>query len=861
MFRQYFRAKREHPDEILFFRMGDFYEMFFDDAKLAAKVLGIALTSRSKDPEAAPMAGVPYHSASGYINRLIKNGYRVAICEQLEDPSRAKGLVERGVVRVITPGTVMEEELLDSGRSNYLCAVNPAGGTVGLAWVDVSTGRFELAEVEAARTQDEIAALAPGELVLPQSLMEGSGEQMEALISSLNVPLSGHPDYAFDSETAHATLCAHFGTTTLEAFDCEALDPAVGSAGAVLDYLRKTHKGTLAQIRRMKRVVVGDRVVIDRSTRWSLELVETMRDRDKRGSLLGVLDDTRTAMGARLLREWVLQPLRVQDVIRGRLDAVGELVDSVPLRERLTRALSGTADVERISARVATGGATPRDLVSLAHMLNAVPGLREILTEAASGLLVETREGLDAAPDVAELIGRAIVPDPPATIAEGLVIRDGHDAGLDELRAIASDGKAWIERFEKSETERTKIPSLKIGFNRVFGYYIEVTNTYRDRVPAEYTRKQTLKNAERYITPELHGFQDKLLSADERSRALEAKLFRNVVAQVAEATDRLQANARRLALLDVLVSLARVAVARVYAKPEMVDEPVIEIGAGRHPVLEYVMPAGEFVPNDATLDGSGKRLLVVTGPNMAGKSTYIRQVALITLMAHIGSFVPAARARIGLVDRIFTRVGASDELARGQSTFMVEMTEAARILNNATDRSLVILDEVGRGTSTYDGVSIAWSICEYLHDRTRSLVLFATHYHELTALADVLDGVANLNVAVTEWGGQVTFLRRIVPGGTDKSYGLHVAKIAGVPGEVVARADEILKRLEESAPNIDHKSESAGKGPTARSVQLSLFAPAPHPVLELLGRTDVDATTPLEALKLLVELKKRTEAK
>jgi len=860
MFRQYFRAKREHPDEILFFRMGDFYEMFFDDAKLAARVLGIALTSRSKDPDAAPMAGVPCHSAAGYINRLIKSGYRVAVCEQLEDPASAKGLVERGVVRIITPGTVVEEELLDGARCNYLCALNPAGEAAGLAWVDVSTGSFELAEVESPRVLDEIAALAPSELLVPQSRLERDDEWAGMLKSSLDVPLSGHPDYTFDSETAHATLCAHFGTTTLEAFDCNRLDAAVGSAGAIVDYLRKTHKGTLAQIRGLKRTTASDRVVLDRSTRWSLELVETMRDRDKRGSLLGVLDETRTAMGARLLREWVLRPLRLREPIERRLGAVAELVESVAMREHLSRALSGLADMERISARVAMGSASPRDLVALAKSLGAVPTLREILQEAAGGLLVETREGLDPVRDVANLIEHAIVPDPPATVADGRVIRDGYDAALDELRSIAADGVAWVKRFERDEARRTGIPSLKVGYNRVFGYYIEVTNAHRERVPAEYTRKQTLKNAERYITTELREFQDRLLSADERSRALEAKLYGKVLDRVGAATERLQANAQRLALLDVLACLARVATARGYCKPEIADEPTIEIAGGRHPVLEVAMPSGEFVPNDAMLDGGGRRLLVVTGPNMAGKSTYIRQVALITLMAHVGSFVPATKARIGLVDRIFTRVGASDELARGRSTFMVEMTEAARILNNATPRSLVILDEVGRGTSTYDGVSIAWSICEYLHDRSRSLVLFATHYHELTAMADVLDGVANLNVAVAEWGGKVTFLRRIVPGGTDKSYGLHVARIAGVPEEVVERAGEILHRLESEAPSIDHRGDAGGRrGPVTKPVQLPLFASAPHPLVELVKEINVDETTPLEALKLLEELKRRLE--
>ncbi len=856
------RFKKAHEGAILFFRMGDFYEMFYDDAKTASRVLGLTLTSRSKGEDAVPMAGFPYRAAEPYIKRLIAAGYKVAICEQIQDPAEAKGLVERDVVRIVTPGTVTEDNLLEAKAHNYLAAVCRNGQTAGLAWVDLSTGEFMAEDVEADRLATELARIAPAECLAPESDAQPESSLAELIRQGAEAMLTPRPDWEFGRDAAYRALCEHFGVASLDGFGCEDLGPALGSAGAVLAYLQETQKTSLGHICKISRCSPDDRVVLDRATQVSLELVRTLRTQETRGSLLWVLDQTVTSMGGRRLREWLLAPLRDADRIRARHLAVKELTEQAAARRDLRAALKRIYDVERIAAKVSCGRANARDLVSLRQSLEALPDVRAALDACRAPLLAELRDRLDLLDDVRVLIASAINPDPPIAVTEGGVIREGYDADLDRLRHIASSGKSWIARFQAEEIERTGIPSLKVGFNKVFGYYLEVTNTHKDKVPERYICKQTLKNAERYITPELKEYEAQVLTAEERSKEVEYKLFQEVRRRVAEQTRRLQETADAAARLDVLASLAETAVDRRYCMPEMAEEPVLDIRDGRHPVLEAMQQEEEFVPNDTILGGDAGLMMVITGPNMAGKSTYIRQVALITLMAHMGSFVPAKRARIGLTDRIFTRVGASDELARGQSTFMVEMTETANILNNATERSLIIFDEVGRGTSTFDGVSIAWAICEFVHEHLRSRTLFATHYHELTELALSLDGVRNYNVAVREWEDEVVFLRRIVEGGADKSYGIHVARLAGLPREVIDRAREILQRLEAAAVDGENKPAFAPpkkKSKKKKSEQMLLFTPPQDAVAQELEKLDIDSLTPLEALAKLAEFKKRIE--
>ncbi len=867
MMRQYMAFKTKHPDALLLFRMGDFYEMFFDDAKLAARVLGLAPTTRDKGTNPVPMAGFPHHAAEGYIKRLIDVGVRVAVCDQVQDAREAKGLVERDVTRIITAGTLTEDDILDERANNFLAAVaggvgGPGAGAFGLAWVDLSTGKFEAEDVPAEALGDSLRRVAPVECLLPEADGADGAEEHPAVgFLPEGCAVSRRPAWEFGRGDAHRRLTGHFGTATLDGFGCEGLGPAIGAAGAVLAYLEETQKGRLGHIRRIEPFTAGRYLALDRTTLRSLELVETMRGAERRGTLLGVLDHTQTPPGARLLRRWILTPLREVGAIEERLDAAEELVGGRHLREGLAERLRRIYDIERLTTRIACARASARDLVALRTSLDQVPELQGELREVRCALLAGLKGRLDSVPEAAGLIASAIRADPPAVLAEGGIIRDGFRPELDELRKTARDGKSWIASFEAEEVQRAGIPSLKVGFNRVFGYYIEVTNTHRDKVPEHYIRKQTLKNAERYITPELKEWESRVLSAGERANELELEIFHEVREQVAGHAARLQATAQAVAELDVLLSLATVAAEGGYVRPRITEAAQLIIEDGRHPVLDEVMDE-PFVPNSVAMDGREVKLLVVTGPNMAGKSVYIRQTALLVLMAQMGSFIPAKAATVGIVDRIFTRVGSSDEQARGQSTFMVEMVEVANILNCATDRSLIILDEVGRGTSTFDGVSIAWATAEHIHERIGARTLFATHYHELAQLAETLGGVRNLNVAVREWQGEVIFLHRIVPGHTDQSYGIHVAKLAGVPREVVQRASGILAHLEEHAVRPDAGAESQGKGqakPRPKQVQMSLFQPLDAEVREEFLKLDVDALTPIEALQRLVEIKRKLE--
>jgi DNA mismatch repair protein MutS len=834
--KQYLQIKAQHPDAIVFFRLGDFYETFDQDAEIAARELDLVLTSRPvAKNQRVPMAGVPYHAIEGYIARLIEKGYRVAIAEQVGEVT-GKGLVAREVTRVVTPGTVVEPALLDEKRPNYLAAVVVEEGRAGLAYADITTGEFATAQLDAGAVAQELARLQPRECLIPAE----TGEEQP----TNGMHITPLPSYRFELGAARQTLLDHFEVATLDGFGCTGKPLAIRAAGAVIHYLRETQKGALAQVVGLSTYTTERFMTLDAATRRNLELVETIRERKARGSLLGVLDLTLTPMGGRLLRARLAQPLLDRAELETRLDEVQAFYKDTILRGRVREILKGLPDLERLTNRVIASIATPRDLVGMHKSLKAVPGLQELLGEGV---------GLDPCEDIASLIASAITDDPPASVFASGVIRPGFSAELDGIATAARDAKAYIANLEKGERERTGIKSLKVGYNKVFGYYIEVTKANLDAVPEEYIRKQTLVNAERFITPELKEYEALILNAEERQIEVETRLFKEVCEQVGAQGAVLLRTARALARLDVASALAELAVRNRYVRPELVNEDVMEIVAGRHPVVEKMLQGEPFTPNDLHLN-SDERILVITGPNMAGKSVYLRQNALIVLMAQMGSFVPADRARIGIVDRIFTRIGAQDEVAAGQSTFMVEMVEAANILNHATPRSLLILDEIGRGTSTYDGLSIAWAMVEYLHNhpQRRSRTLFATHYHELTELAERLPAVRNCNLAVVEEGDHVVFLHKVEPGGADRSYGIHVAQMAGVPKPVIHRAEEMLAQLE--------SGEFRPGTPAPEPHQPVLFADE-HPVVEELRELDVSQMTPLEAINTLYELQRRAKEK
>jgi DNA mismatch repair protein MutS len=791
MMQQYQDAKTRHPGMLLLFRMGDFYETFGADAETASRLLGLTLTSRDKS---MPMAGFPHHALDGYLRKLLESGTRVAICDQVEDPATAKGLVKREVTRVVTPGTLTEDNLLEPNRPNHLAALALDGKRAGLAWVELSTGQFTAADVLCDSLVDELGRLAPAEILCSEKDGTPLSERLFGQGSAL--ALTQRPDWTFDAVTAKGALCQHFGISTLAGFGFDDSQPCLTAAGGMLLYLQETLKASLAHLSRLIPYRQQNYLFLDEVTRRSLELTRTLRDGSRDGSLCAVIDRTATSMGARLLQEWIASPLADRKSIEARLDAVQELCEEHSLREGLRARLSDVADLQRLTSRISTGRASPRDLAALGRTLALLPGLKAKVTARRSSLLQELEASLELCPDLRQGLESALVEEPPMNPREGGILRRGYDAELDELQAIATGGKEWIARFQAQEIARTGISSLKVGFNRVFGYYIEITHAHASKTPPDYQRKQTLKNAERYITPELKEYEEKVLTAEEKIYAREYELFVALRDRVAAQASRLLQTAGVLAGLDVLAGLAELASSRQYCRPEIVDEPVLEITDGRHPVLDQTLPPGTFVPNDLVMSRDTGMLWLITGPNMAGKSVYIRQIALITLLAQIGSFVPARGARLGLADRIFTRVGAADELSRAQSTFMVEMTEAANILNNATSKSLVILDEIGRGTSTYDGISLAWAITEYLHDAIGCRALFATHYHELAQLAERLPGLRNYNVLVQEAGDGIVFLHKIAKGSADKSYGIHVAQLAGVPEEVLDRARDVLTELE-----------------------------------------------------------------
>ncbi len=860
MMAQYHQLKARFPGALLMFRLGDFYELFYEDAVLAARELEIVLTSRELGKHRRiPMCGVPHHALEGYLARLVERGYRVAICDQLEDPRRAKGLVKRDVVRVVTPGTVIEQTLLPHHANNYLVALVQGQGEWGLAAADLSTGEFQVTEIAGEARDDtlseEIARLAPREALVPDDL---HGALRELIGSAVH--LTALEPWKFAEVTARQRLQEHFGVVTLDGFGCEHLPTAVSAAGALLQYLKDTQFSPLRHIRRITTYSTEHALVLDAATRRNLEIVQNQHDGTVRGSLLWVLDETKTSMGARRLRQWLLQPLVDREAIIRRQDAVGEFVNDPRRRGDLRDVLSGVADLERLTGRIGHGSASARDLVALSGSLRRLPAVRASLTTAAAQGLRDLAASIDSQTEVVALIEAAIVDHPPIAVQEGGVIRDGYNGELDALRRAAREGKDWIARLETDERARTGIKSLRIGFNKVFGYYIEVSRANLHLTPADYIRKQTLTGAERFITEAMKERESAILGAEERTAEMEYALFAETRDRVAAHADPLLRTARAVADLDALLSLGEVAAASQYVRPEIAEDPQLEIIAGRHPVVERTLAAERFVPNDLRMAFHERALLIVTGPNMAGKSTYLRQAALITLMAHVGSFVPAASARVGLADRIFTRVGATDDIATGRSTFLVEMQEVANILHHATRRSLVILDEVGRGTSTYDGMSIAWAVVEHLHDHVGCRTLFATHYHELTELAVLLPRVHNVNVLVTEEGDHVVFLRKVVDGGADRSYGIHVAHLAGLPPGVVDHARRILARLEAASQTVrDADQPFLPPVPSRASGALQLPLPLQpvSPIEEALISLSLESMTPLEALQVLHALKEQ----
>lgn len=852
MMEQYRAIKEQYPDAILFFRLGDFYEMFFEDARVASRELEIVLTSRDGGGEAkVPMCGVPFHSADTYIARLIQKGHRVAICEQVEDPRHAKGLVRREVVKVITPGTVLDDAMLDETRNNYLVAVVDNQDIIGLAIIDVSTGEFQATEMAGPDAHNwltgELYRLTPSECLVPawtsrESTVYEFRDRMQSMVIT---PLdSTYFEYNF----AEQKLRDYFRVKSLAELDMQSCAAGVIAAGAILAFLETTQQVHLQHIRTIRKYSSQEYLSLDLTTRHNLELTRSMREGKREGSLLAVIDCCVTAMGKRLLKSWLEQPLIDTEAINERLKAVEELLGSIALRENLRRELDAVYDMERLVARVGSGLANPRELLALKTSLKVLPAIRDMALQVETSLLRETM-ALDTMEDVYAFLDASLDDNAPLTTREGGIIKSGYHPNVDELRKLAFEGKEWLMEYEGQERERTGIKSLKVGFNKVFGYYIEVTKANLDLVPAHYIRRQTLVNAERYITDELKNYEDKVLGARERLFALEHEIYQGIREQLAGYIPRLQKVASALAQLDVLACLAESAFRYDYVRPVVDNSDGIYIKGGRHPVVERSLTGDRFVPNDTFINAGDQRYAIITGPNMGGKSTYMRQVALIAILAQMGSFVPAREARIGVLDQIFTRVGAADNLAGGQSTFMVEMVEVAHILKRATSRSLVILDEIGRGTSTFDGMSIARAVMEYICRHIRAKTLFATHYHELTGLAEEFPGIFNLSVSVKESGGTVVFLKKVLPGKADKSYGIHVASLAGIPPRVIERAEELLKQLE-------NRGEDSGGGPAVQGkiVQLGLFQEE-EPLTEELRKLNLDEIKPVEALQLLYRWK------
>ncbi len=877
MMQQYLRAKKEVGEAVLFFRMGDFFELFHEDAVIASRVLGITLTSRSKGDSAIPMAGVPVKAYEGYLHTLIREGYRVALCDQVQDPKLAKGIVERRVTRIISAGTVFEDDLLDQGSSNYLLAVFPGEETAGLAWLDVSTGAFTVAEVRREKVADEISRLDPSEILLPESMLREPGPLVQEITRASHAPRVPTPEWSFEHGNAAQTLHEVLKVATLEGFGLDENSLCVNAAGAALSYVQHMQRGDAPPVSTIRVHDGTARAGLDRATRSCLELLATQRDGRREGSLLSVLDATGTSMGARLLREWIVAPLLDPEAIRWRQSAVSELVEKRAISDGVDEYLGAMPDIERIATRLLAGRGSPRDLAALRMALRLIPSLRDALSNCASAPLASAAETLQPLPELLQLLERGLAEHPAPSLGEGGLIAPGWNAELDQLRDLRENGAAAITAFQVAEAERLGIPALKVGFNRVFGYFIEITHVQAAQatLPDHYVRKQTLTTAERYITSELKELETSILTAEEKSKRLELDLFMEIRTRATQDGLAVRELAAAVAQLDVLASFAKTARERAWVRPEVDDGPQIDIRDGRHPVLDAILPAGELVPNDVDLHQQDARLVLITGPNMAGKSTYIRQTALLVLLAQLGAYVPAREAHIGVVDRIFTRVGAADDLASGASTFMVEMTETAAILNGASDRSLVILDEVGRGTSTQDGLSLAWAISEHLYKSIKARTLFATHYHELVDLADEFDGVRNVNVAVKEWGDGIVFQHKIIPGGTDRSYGLHVARLAGVPATVIERARHVLNDLELSAPDLRPGATSGSAEPSVpgdetcsdkssseeAARQKALFARPVAAIVDEIRSLDANQMTPIDALLILQRFAERLSDK
>ena len=871
MMKQYMQTKEEYKDCILFYRLGDFYEMFFDDALTASKELEITLTGKNCGlEERAPMCGIPYHAVDSYLNRLVSKGYKVAICEQVEDPKTAKGIVKREVIRVVTPGTNLDTQGLDETKNNYIMCIVYMADRYGLSVADVTTGEYLVTELDSqTKLMDELYKFMPSEIVCNEAFYM-SGLDLDDLKNRLHMAIYSLEAWYFDDALCRETLQEHFKVASLEGIGLSDYECGMIASGALLKYLEETQKNSLSHMSRLTRYATGNYMVLDSATRRNLELVETLREKQKRGSLLWVLDKTKTAMGARTLRKYVEQPLIDKKSIVKRLDAVAELKDNAICREEIREYLNPVYDLERLVGKITYQSANPRDLIAFQSSLSMLPSVKCILKDMESDLLKEIYEELDPLEELCDLVGRAIQEEPPLAMKEGGIIKDGYNEEVDRLRKAKSEGKNWLADLETKEREKTGIKNLRIRYNKVFGYYLEVTNSFKDLVPEYYTRKQTLANAERYIIPELKELEDTILGAEDKLCALEYELYCEVRNTIAAELTRIQRTAKAVAKLDVIASLALVAERNNYVRPKINEKGVIDIRDGRHPVVEKMIPNDMFIANDTYLDDKKQRISIITGPNMAGKSTYMRQAALIVLMAQLGSFVPASSANIGLVDRIFTRVGASDDLASGQSTFMVEMNEVANILRNATNKSLLILDEIGRGTSTFDGLSIAWAVVEYISNSKLlgAKTLFATHYHELTELEGKISNVNNYCIAVKEKGDDIVFLRKIVKGGADKSYGIQVAKLAGVPDPVINRAKEIVEELvtaditgkvkDIAVQGSETKKKPQKKLDEVDLTQFSLFDTVKDDdVLNELKELDISHMTPMDAMNKLYQLQNK----
>ncbi len=861
---QYYTIKQRYPGVILLFRVGDFYETFYEDAHLVSKELNIVLTSR----DGAPLAGVPHHALDAYLSRLVRKGYKVAICEQLEDPKLAKGVVKRDVIRIVTPGTVLEDSVLPEKVNNFLMSLVEDGGNLGIAFVDISTGEFLTTQIEGAgiyeKLSTEIAHYKPSEVIIPHKLAEN--KKLHELLAPHNIFITEYIESAFEYDKAYEKLIEHHKMHSVEHIECEHLKLAVSASGAILSYIEETQKTAVVYIDKLKTYFSAQHMILDSTTVRNLELVQNVRDGTAKDTLLELLDCTATPMGARMLRKWLLEPLIDRKEIIERQNGVEILVKDMILRKDLQEHLCRIKDIERIVARATYGSANARDLIGLKNSIIPVGEIKKILEKMplSNTKLKSIQVDLDTLSDIVELISKAIVDEPPATLKEGNIIKPSYDSRLDLIKKEVEEGKEWLATLEARERKKTAIKSLKVGYNNIFGYYIGVSKSYLHLVPENYIRKQTLANAERFTTSELKEKESLIITADERMKSLEYEIFQDVRSDIVKQSKRIMGTAKGIAALDVLVAFAECAVNYNYTKPEITDTDIIKITDGRHPVVERSADM-RFVPNDALLDGKDNRMMILTGPNMAGKSTYMRQIADIVLLAQVGSFVPAKHASVGIVDRIFTRVGAFDDIVRGQSTFMVEMIEVANILTNATPKSLILLDELGRGTSTFDGLSIAWAVAEYIHrKKTGAKTIFATHYHHLTELANLLPGVVNYNIAVKEEKNDIIFLRKVIPGGTNKSYGIQVALLAGMPKELIERAKELLKKLE-SESMIDIATEDElrrRKTAPYRYTQLLFSRDMPkteksHAVVEELKTTDITKLTPLEALVKLNELKKK----